>query len=95
MVSKIKTKKSVDKRKQVVVLTISRKAGSQLAARLADAADSVAVRAPTLVAVCVLAGVALGGLLTVLAPKAKEPTEHELLLASATAVRFHGCNMLL
>ena len=83
MVSKIKTKKSVDKRKQVVVLTISRKAGSQLAARLADAADSVAVRAPTLVAVCVLAGVALGGLLaTVLAPKAKEPTEQEPLLAA-------------
>jgi len=57
---------------------------SSLAASLADggAEDSVAVRVPTLVAVCVLAGVALGGLATLLAPKLEKPAEVEPLLAA-------------
>ena len=65
---------------------------TMLAARDADAivtvrdADAVTVTVTALVAVCVLAGVALGGLATLLAPKAKEPIEQEPLLAAAAKI---------
>lgn len=59
-----------------------------LAARLSDEGrvkDTVPVKISSLVVLCVLAGVALGSALTLLAKesKAKEPTEQEPLLAKA------------
>mmetsp|Transcript_4520 Transcript_4520/g.14420 ORF Transcript_4520/g.14420 Transcript_4520/m.14420 type:complete len:679 (-) Transcript_4520:120-2156(-) len=77
-----------DSKKYVKKHKLKKSALAELAAKIAEAEDSVAVRVPTLVAVCVLAGVALGGVAALLAPKAKEPTEQEPLLAVSKTESF-------
>jgi len=76
-------------RDYVIKHNVKKSTLTQLAAKLGDAAEgSVAVRVPTLVAVCVLAGVALGAVATQLAPTAKQPTEREPLLAVSKTESF-------
>ena len=53
------------------------------AAKMREAENTVAVRVPTLVAVCVMAGVALGGLVTTFAPTKKIEETTPLVAAKA------------